>query len=76
MDKGWHDLYRSAEVRGEGSTVVKAIAGWEDIKKPLRIDYIFSSLPVKVRSSTVVMNGKNGPVISDHFGVAVELESW
>lgn len=75
MDKGWHDLYRSAEVRDEESTVVKAIAGWEDNKKTLRIDYIFSSLPAKVRSSTVVEQ-KNGPVVSDHFGVAVELESW
>ena len=73
--KGWHDLYLSAEERDEGATVVKAIAGWENNKKPLRIDYIFSSKPVQVRSSTVVMNGKNGPVVSDHYGVAVDLST-
>lgn len=73
MSKGWHDLYVSAEVRDEGATVVKAIAGWENNKKPLRIDYIFSSKPVQVTSSTVVMNGVNGAVVSDHFGVAAEF---
>lgn len=76
VSKGWHDLFLSAEERDEGATVVKAIAGWENNKKPLRIDYIFSSKPVQVRSSTVVMNGKNGPVVSDHYGVAVELSTY
>ncbi|MGF7049641.1 maltose 6'-phosphate phosphatase [Paenibacillus sp. DS2015] len=73
VSKGWHDLYLSAEVRDEGSTVVKAIAGWEHNKQNLRIDYIFASVPVQVKSSTVALNGTNGPVVSDHYGVAVEL---
>ncbi|AWB43035.1 exodeoxyribonuclease III [Paenibacillus sp. CAA11] len=73
LGKGWHDLYKQAAVRDEGATVVKAIAGWENNQETLRIDYIFSNHPVKVKSSTVVMNGKNGAVVSDHFGVMAEL---
>lgn len=76
VSKGWYDLYLSAEERDEGATVVKAIAGWEDNKKPLRIDYIFSNKPVSVKSSNVVMNGKNGPVVSDHFGVMAQLSTY
>ncbi|WP_054954906.1 endonuclease/exonuclease/phosphatase family protein [Paenibacillus dakarensis] len=75
ISKGWHDLYMNAESRDEGATVVKAIAGWEDNKRPLRIDYIFSSHPVQVKSSAVVMNGKNGPVVSDHFGVMAHISN-
>ncbi|NMO96442.1 endonuclease/exonuclease/phosphatase family protein [Paenibacillus lemnae] len=74
MNKGWHDLYLTAADRDEGFTVVKAIAGWEDNKRPLRIDYICSSHPVSVLTSRVVMNGERGPVVSDHFGVMVEIE--
>ncbi|MFM9278024.1 endonuclease/exonuclease/phosphatase family protein [Paenibacillus jiagnxiensis] len=73
MQHGWHDLYEEAERRDEGYTVLKAIAGWENNTDNLRIDYILSSMPVRAKSSTVVLNGKTGPVVSDHFGVAAEL---
>lgn len=73
MSKGWNDLYTTALQKDEGATVVKAIAGWADNKRDLRIDYIFSNRPIQAKSSTVVLNGKNGPVVSDHFGVAVEI---
>ncbi|MFB5678047.1 endonuclease/exonuclease/phosphatase family protein [Paenibacillus terreus] len=73
MQHGWCDLYEKAERRDEGYTVFKAIAGWENNTESLRIDYILSSVPVRAKSSTVVLNGKTGPVVSDHFGVAVEL---
>lgn len=73
LGKGWHDLYSDAMVRDEGDTVVKAIAGWENNQTQLRIDYIFSNTRVQAQSSTVVLNGKNGAVVSDHFGVAVEI---
>ncbi|WP_433751452.1 endonuclease/exonuclease/phosphatase family protein [Paenibacillus amylolyticus] len=73
MQSGWSDTYTNATTRDEGHTVIKAIAGWESNAEPLRIDYIFSNKPLQVQSSTVVLNGKTGAVVSDHFGVAVEL---
>ncbi|MCM3175709.1 endonuclease/exonuclease/phosphatase family protein [Paenibacillus sp. MER 99-2] len=74
MSHGWHDLYTMAKQKDDGATVVKAIAGWANNSQPLRIDYIFSNRPVQAKSSTVVLNGKNGPVVSDHYGVAVEID--
>ncbi|MFB5763206.1 endonuclease/exonuclease/phosphatase family protein [Paenibacillus medicaginis] len=73
MQHGWYDLYEAAELRDEGYTVLKAIAGWANNTDSLRIDYILSSVQVRAKSSTVVLNGKTGPVVSDHFGVAAEL---
>lgn len=73
VEKGWNDLYATALSKDEGATVVKAIAGWSDNSHPLRIDYIWSAHPVQAQSSTVVLNGTNGPVVSDHYGVAVEI---
>lgn len=73
MKHGWNDLYTTAKRKDDGATVVKAIAGWADNERPLRIDYIFSNRPVQAQSSHVVLNGKNGPIVSDHFGVAVEI---
>ncbi|MDQ0173466.1 endonuclease/exonuclease/phosphatase family protein [Paenibacillus tundrae] len=74
MSHGWHDLYTTAAQKDDGATVVKAIAGWANNSQPLRIDYIFSNRPVQAKSSTVVLNGKHGPVVSDHYGVAVEID--
>ncbi|MDO7908188.1 endonuclease/exonuclease/phosphatase family protein [Paenibacillus sp. JX-17] len=73
VSRGWHDLYHAAAQRDDGATVTKAIAGWKNNEAKLRIDYIFSSQPVKALRSQVVLNGTNGPVVSDHYGVAVEL---
>ncbi|QWU13688.1 endonuclease/exonuclease/phosphatase family protein [Paenibacillus sophorae] len=73
VEKGWHDLYASAYVKDDGATVTKAIKGWDDNKSKLRIDYIFSNRQLQAKSCHVVMNGIRGAVVSDHFGVAVEL---
>ncbi|MBO2944344.1 endonuclease/exonuclease/phosphatase family protein [Paenibacillus sp. F411] len=73
LQHGWHDLYTLARERDEGFTVLKSIAGWENNKSPLRIDYIISHLPVEVKSHYVVMNGERGTVVSDHFGVLAEV---
>ncbi|WP_145414918.1 endonuclease/exonuclease/phosphatase family protein [Paenibacillus xylanexedens] len=73
VEHGWNDLYTTARQKDDGATVVKAIAGWANNEQPLRIDYIFSNRPIQAQTSNVVLNGKNGPVVSDHFGVAVEI---
>lgn len=70
---GWHDCYELAEEKDEGHTVVKAIAGWENNKQKLRIDYVFSSRKLAVKSSKVVLDGRETPIVSDHSGVAVSL---
>ncbi|WP_428909618.1 endonuclease/exonuclease/phosphatase family protein [Niallia sp. Krafla_26] len=71
LSKGLYDTYNLAEEKDHGATVSGKLAGWEENKQDLRIDYIFSNLPVNVKKSAVVFNGKNKPVISDHFGVEV-----
>ena len=38
------------------------------------MDYIFCNTQKKVKSSKVVCNGKNYPVVSDHYGVMIEVE--
>ena len=70
---GWFDCYELAARKDDGHTVVKAIAGWEENKQHLRIDYVFANRKLPVRLSNVVLNGTTGPVVSDHFGVMVEI---
>ena len=38
-----------------------------------RIDYIFINKKVKVLKSSVIFNGKNKPIISDHYGVELDI---
>jgi maltose 6'-phosphate phosphatase len=71
---GWHDCYVMAAERDEGFTVVKPIAGWENSTENLRIDYVFSNRRLPVQSARVMLDGKHGPVVSDHFGLAVQLK--
>lgn len=76
LNFGWHDTFKLAEKRDSGYTVDKAIDGWHDklsVDKPLRIDLVMCSERRKVISSEVIFNGINEPVVSDHYGVLVEL---
>lgn len=56
------------EVTG-GATILQDIDGWENNDKALRIDYIFVSQQLEVTQSHVLFDGKEQPLISDHFGV-------
>lgn len=75
ISKGWKDTYQLAKARDEGFTVCKKIDGWRnrDSEENMRIDFIFTdgADDITVESSAVVFNGKNGPVVSDHFGVMI-----
>lgn len=77
---GFHDTYHLAAKKDGGITVEGVIDGWRDkIQNPetakgMRIDHIWSEKPCSVRSSLVVFNGQNAPVISDHFGVMIETD--
>lgn len=70
---GWQDTYLLAKEKDCGVTVPGVIDGWTDVANGMRIDYIFAKKPVEVLSSRVVFNGGKEPVISDHFGVMIEV---
>ena len=78
---GWKDTWQLAERKDSGITVGGVIDGWRDKEntvpeqqKPgMRIDYIFCNKDVSVKSSEVVFNGENYPIVSDHYGVLVEI---
>lgn len=75
-------MYRrvDAEQKDSGVTVEEEIDGWRAgegggaVKDAKRLDYIFCNTQKKVKSSKVVCNGKNYPVVSDHYGVMIEVE--
>lgn len=63
----------AAETIGE-FTVEKAIDGWSEITDKLRIDFIFLSQEFVVKTYQVMFDGQATPVISDHYGVAAEVD--
>ncbi|MBQ9092245.1 MAG: endonuclease/exonuclease/phosphatase family protein [Anaerotignum sp.] len=73
---GWVDTYQVALEKDRSVTVPGVIDGWRDksqnMRKPeMRLDYIFCNRRTCIRSSRVLFNGENGPVVSDHFGVLI-----
>lgn len=73
LDSGFCDLYMLADKKDNGITVRGRIDGWKETDNR-RIDYIFSNKNIKVKSSNVVLNGEDFPVVSDHFGVLTEIQ--
>lgn len=77
ISSGWHDIYRLAEKKDSGCTVGEVIDGWRDkisSTDGMRIDYILTNRKVRIKTCETVFNGKNEPVVSDHFGVIAETE--
>lgn len=73
LNNEWFDTYSLAENKDAGFTVIKNIDGWKENNNKLRIDYIFCNHPVKVNQHTTIFNQSFYPVVSDHFGVLVDL---
>ena len=80
LKSGWKDTYLLAEEKDDGITVAEEIDGWREedgrsgsTKNEKRLDYIFCNTPADVRSSNVICNGKNAPVVSDHYGVMITV---
>jgi len=74
---GWLDSYYLAEYKDDGITVGRIIDGWKDRifhTKGMRIDQIWSSKPREIISSRVILNGRNYPVVSDHYGVEINVK--
>ena len=74
LSQGLYDTYTVAIEKDSGITVGGNIDGWSKSKEEKRIDYIFSNKKIKVLSSKVIFNGKNHPVVSDHYGLEVILD--
>ncbi|CYU59302.1 endonuclease/exonuclease/phosphatase family protein [Streptococcus suis] len=72
-DLGLYDSYDLAEEKDRGITVEKAIDGWAGHSQEKRLDYVFLNQKRQVQSSRVIFNGENRPIISDHFGVEVNI---
>ncbi|HFI0272887.1 TPA: endonuclease/exonuclease/phosphatase family protein [Streptococcus suis] len=72
-DLGLYDSYDLAEKKDRGITVEKAIDGWAGHSQEKRLDYVFLNQKRQVQSSRVIFNGDNLPIISDHFGVEVNI---
>lgn len=79
-ESGWQDTYLLAEKKDAGNTVRGVIDGWrdklsqEDMLEGMRIDHIWCSEMVKVHSSRTCFDGNNEPVVSDHFGLLIDVE--
>lgn len=81
-EDGWYDSYKLALQKDDGVTVEEIIDGWRDKTEELenskesshgmRLDYLFCNQCIPVTSSQVICNGKNYPVVSDHYGVMIE----
>lgn len=68
------DTYPEAEEKIGEATVSSAIDGWDDHADAKRIDYVFTDRKKRVAAIRVVFDGRNGPVVSDHFGVEATIE--
>lgn len=80
LKSGWKDTYLLAEEKDDGITVAEEIDGWREedgrsgsTKNEKRLDYIFCNAQADVHSSNVICNGKNAPVVSDHYGVMITV---
>ncbi|MCR1952947.1 MULTISPECIES: endonuclease/exonuclease/phosphatase family protein [unclassified Clostridium] len=74
LSKGLIDTYGIALEKDNGITVEGEIAGWEGKKENKRLDIIFANKNVNVKRSNVIFNNENKRVISDHYGVEVEID--
>lgn len=75
ISSNWYDTYSLAKKKDSGITVAGLIDGWKEHKNltQMRIDFIFTNRKIEVESSKTVFTGKNEKIISDHFGVEIDI---
>ena len=76
---GWIDTYKVAHRKDDGITVPGPIDGWRDsqnreMAEGMRLDYIWCSQRKDILSSRILFNGVKEPVVSDHYGVLIEVK--
>ena len=64
----------------EKNVKAEEIDGWREAdgrskaaQNEKRLDYIFCNTQADVRTSNVICNGKNAPVVSEHYGVMITV---
>lgn len=73
LSKGVYDTFHLAEEKDEGITIRGKIHGWDKNEIGMRIDLILMNKEMDVASSQVIFNGKNKPIVSDHYGVEADI---
>ncbi|MCY6369300.1 endonuclease/exonuclease/phosphatase family protein [Clostridium ganghwense] len=73
IEKGMYDTFSLAKQKDKGITVKGKIDGWDENKNNMRLDLILVNEEIDVKSSQVIFNGKNKEVVSDHYGVEIEI---
>lgn len=73
IEKGMEDTFSMAKDSDDGITVKGKIDGWDLNKNDLRLDLILTNKRIYVKHSKVIFNGTNKPVVSDHYGVEIEV---
>lgn len=68
------DSYVVTNEKGKAATVEKKIDGWEQNTEKLRIDFIFVPEGMQVKKYQRIFDGIDSPIISDHYGVEIELD--
>ena len=75
VKKNLIDLYLQGDIRDEYSETVKGkIDGWEENREKLRLDLILSNKLLKVKYASVIFNDQNKEIISDHYGVELDID--
>ncbi len=76
-NSGWQDTFEIAREKDDGITVGTVIDGWKDKitdTNGMRIDFIWTNSENRIERTNVIFNGKNEPVISDHYGVMITVK--
>ena len=73
MQRGLHDVFLLAQETVGIETVEGKIDGWEENQQGLRLDLVLSNRKIDVDRVGVVFDGIFAPVVSDHFGVEVDI---
>ncbi len=76
---GWFDTYVLARHRDKGVTAPGTIDGWKQRhvcrqEEGLRLDYIWCSRKKEIRSYRILFNGIKEPMVSDHFGILIDVK--
>ena len=76
---GWIDTYQTARFKDCGITVPGVIDGWREKLQGMqidgmRLDYIWCNRKKEVITSRVMFNGIREKVVSDHFGVLIQVK--
>lgn len=76
-NSGWQDTFEISREKDDGITVGTVIDGWKDKitdTNGMRIDFIWTNSENRIERTNVIFNGKNEPVISDHYGVMITVK--